>query len=221
MYNIVPVLSLFWISTVYLTPTHLNLTRDYLQCHGDCAIALAYHGKAYLSKQTLWRAATNPRLACVRVPGLSPSPHGRACFSPPPSFILRESFFHTFPAAACGQLGLWYIILFKTEDSSQPRANDCARAAVLLTWQVTNTLVQCKVIMQTSRCQWHWCKTNWMYHFSPCYLSGIKFWKSYLKNLTRAISQTRLYNFGLTASKYSDKSMLIKFAAKVPYLPRW
>ena len=31
---------------------------------------------------------------------------------------------------------------------------------------VLNTLVQWNVIMlQTTRCHWHWCQTNWTYHF--------------------------------------------------------
>ena len=28
--------------------------------------------------------------------------------------------------------------------------------------------------MQTSACHWLWCHTNWKYHFSPRYFSGIK-----------------------------------------------
>ena len=72
-----------------------------------------------------------------------------------------------------------------------------------------------------ARCQWHWCQTNWTYHFSPRYFKGIRietalkcsifeetmpklsvnFGNHYLTRL----SQETTCNFGLTAPQYSDK----------------
>ena len=59
----------------------LNLTRDYLQTRLAWVIAqspkpIYSHGKAYLSKQTRWYAATDPCLACGRPRVQAPTPTG-------------------------------------------------------------------------------------------------------------------------------------------------
>ena len=66
--------------------------------------------KACLSKQPPWRAAGDPRLAHGRSRVWAPGPAGglAACifFSTFPSFLLRESFFRTFPTKPAKVLGI-------------------------------------------------------------------------------------------------------------------
>ena len=76
------------------------------------------HGKACLSKQPLWRAAGDPRLAHGRSPVRAPGPAGalRALFFLHPPFLppSGDSFFRTFPTKPTKVLGLkkWQILMF-------------------------------------------------------------------------------------------------------------
>ena len=81
-------------------------------------------------------------------------------------------------------------------------------------------------ILQTSHCHWHWCQTNWTYHFSPHYFNGVKFITIFKCIFEETVPQLSVglhfgnhisqvchknqypgtvCNFGFIETKYSDK----------------